>query len=152
MNEDKELPFESQEELDSLVESVKPSTETVEFATTEGKVVDSQEVEIPEDDAATMAAGVFARKYPLWADSVDKLSGKSARRVLKALVGVPLVDPKFNSKNELEKAVYLLGERLLEAKMVVALQTLYEYNQELQKATDTNTVQETVNTEGVQNG
>jgi hypothetical protein len=78
---------------------------------------------------------------------LNTLSNKALRRVLNALIEVPLVSDKLNHKSENEKNAFSIGERLLEAKMIMVMHSMYEHSNSLQAATNTDSVttEETAN-------
>jgi hypothetical protein len=85
-----------------------------------------------ESDPAGSASMLFGLYYPKFSQALETLPAKSLRRLLRALVGVPLVDASPNLKRPEERVAYSVAERLLEAKTVVALHNLFEHTKELQ--------------------
>ena len=82
------------------------------------------------------ASFVFGMNIPKFCAIVDKLSNKSLRRVMRAIVAQPLEDLSPNLKNENEKAAYQLGEMLMQAKMVLVMQVMLEQQQKNQEIVD----------------
>lgn len=74
-----------------------------------------QEVEDPTEMASTM----LALYTPKFNEGVDQLSSNALRRVLKRLVSYPLNDKEYKATSNGEKNVFLVGDRLLEAKSVL---------------------------------
>lgn len=81
--------------------------------------------------AATMLFGLYIGRF---CNNLEALSNKSLRRVIRALVAQPLEDLKPNLKNPLEKETYAIGEKLLEAKTTIVLDSIYKKHAEIQKA------------------
>jgi len=100
----------------------------------------------PEEVAATM----FNLYLPRFQMLVDKLSNKSLRRVLKALVEYPLVEEEYKL-SEQEKDTFLVAENLILAKVMMINHTLMEHEAGLHNQTSTDTV-DTGTSEGVNNG
>lgn len=73
------------------------------------------------DDVASMTFGLY---FPKFCMGVDKLHVKSLRRILKALVGVPLEDLSINLKRTEEKQMFGMGQHLMEAKMALIFSQL----------------------------
>jgi hypothetical protein len=90
----------------------------------------------PEEVAASM----FNLYLPRFQLMVDKLSNKSLRRVLKALIEYPLVEEDFKFSNELEKETFLVAENLILAKVMMINHTLMQHEVDLQSEKETDTV------------
>lgn len=100
----------------------------------------------PEEVAATM----FNLYLPRFQMLVGKLSNKSLRRVLKALVEYPLVEEEYKL-SEQEKDVFLVAENLILAKVMMINHTLMEHEVSLQDQTNSDTVSKETS-EGETNG
>ena len=126
------------------VESVPDFTYTGEDEPTP-TIVNNQFVNLPDpdQDPVEVAAMLFTMYHPKYEQLVDKLTGKSARRLLKAIIGVPLVDRNFNHTNETERNTFAIAERLMEAKWIIIQASLYQHHQALQAATTAPTAEET---------
>jgi hypothetical protein len=99
----------------------------------------------PEEVAASM----FNLYLPRFQLMVDKLSNKSLRRVLKALIEYPLVEEDFKFSNELEKEAFLVAENLILAKVMMINHTLMQHEVDLQSVGETdNVVKEQENENG----
>lgn len=128
--------------------------EVKEVVTTEAPV---EEAKPSQQSGVDAACGVFGLYFPRFVVLVDQLSNKSLKRVITALVGTPLEEIKPNLKNAEEKAVYLLGEELLKAKMVIIIDAMYQ-NEQLKTATKeaeqlkAAAKEATVETKGEENG
>ena len=79
-----------------------------------------------------VAAAMFNLYLPRFQMMVDKLSNKSLRRVLKALIEYPLVEEDFKFSGELEKETFLIAENLILAKVMMINHTLMEHQIDLQ--------------------
>jgi hypothetical protein len=103
----------------------------------ENESVELKEPEINEksfeSDPSGSASMLFGLYYPKFSQALDTLPAKSLRRLLRALIGVPLVNASPNLKRSEERVAYSVAERLLEAKTVVTLHNLFQHQQELQK-------------------
>lgn len=125
------------------MEAVKNEAETIDSASTETTVQNNKVVSLPDptQDPMEVAAMLFTLYLPKFELMVDKLSNNSLRRILRALIKVPLVDANLNSVNEVEKTTFAIAERLLEAKWLMIQHSLYEHNQEIQNALTEPTVE-----------
>jgi hypothetical protein len=99
----------------------------------------------PEEVAATM----FNLYLPRFQMQVGKLSNKSLRRVLKALVEYPLVEEEYKL-SEQEKDAFLVAENLILAKVMMINHTLMEHEESLHNQSHSGTV-DTGTTGGVKN-
>jgi DNA primase large subunit len=81
----------------------------------------------PEEVAATM----FNLYLPRFQNMVDKLSNKSLKRVLKALIEYPLVEDDMKL-SETEKDAFLVAENLILAKVMMINHTLMQQQVDLQ--------------------
>ena len=109
-------------------------TETVEQPVVEQQPRPTSSGLSPTEAAATM----FYMYLPKYKQLVDTLSNKQARRVLKALVEVPLQNADYKHPTEEEKTAFLIGDRLLQAKFVMMLETLSQSAQLAQQESETN--------------
>jgi hypothetical protein len=87
------------------------------------------------EDSTSMLFGLY---YPKFCQGVDMCSNKSLRRLIKALVGVPLVDEVPNLKIPLEKTAFAIGENLLQAKMTMMIHVLYNQSEDIKMQLETN--------------
>lgn len=101
----------------------------------------------PEEVAASM----FNLYLPRFQMMVDKLSNKSLKRVLKALIEYPLVVDETNL-SKTEKETFLVAENLILAKVMMINHTLLEQQVELQSETNGVSVVEEVKQENGTNG
>lgn len=92
----------------------------------------------PEEVAASM----FNLYLPRFQAMVDKLSNKSLRRVLKALIEYPLVEEDFKFSGELEKEAFLVAENLILAKVMMINHTLMQHQEDLQNGKETDKVEQ----------
>lgn len=90
-------------------------------------------VEVPEKEAPIeeTASLLFQLYYPKYAQLVDQLSSNSMRRLLKAIVAVPLEDATLNLDRPEEKTAYAVLEKLMISKMSLVLYTLMEHEANL---------------------
>lgn len=100
-----------------------------------GKEIEQKAIE--NIDAVALASGTFGIMYPKFLLHLSHLSKKSMFRVIRALIGVPLEEKLPNWKDPEEKTSYLIGERLLEAKSVIIIDTLFKHQVELEKLKQT---------------
>lgn len=89
----------------------------------------------PEEIAATM----FNLYLPRFQLMVDKLSNKSLRRVLKALIEYPLVEEE-TKLSEAEKETFLVAENLILAKVMMINHTLMQQQVDLQSQQESGTL------------
>lgn len=111
--------------------------EVVDAATSTETPTQQTDSQDPVEFMSTM----FGMTYPRFLAALEnpKMSKRAMYRVIRALIGVPLEEVPPNFKNEIEKEAYFLGERLLEAKTVIILDTMYKKQVELEKIKDTPT-------------
>jgi hypothetical protein len=74
----------------------------------------------PDEIAATM----FGLYYPKFSQIVQRLSNRACKRLLTNLVGSPLVETKNVGSTEDERNAFAIGDRLLEAKYVMIMNTV----------------------------
>lgn len=70
-------------------------------------------------------AGLLENYRPKFVAGVDKMSSNQLRRLLKTLVEYPINDRPYNPKDGEEKAVFMLGTRILEAKHTLIMYTMF---------------------------
>jgi hypothetical protein len=101
-----------------------------------------------------VAAAMFNLYLPRFQAIVSKLSNKSLRRVLKALIEYPLVEEDFKFSGELEKEAFLVAENLILAKVMMINHTLLQHEQDLhtQETSDTVESEALINQEEIVNG
>lgn len=80
------------------------------------------------EQSASMLFGLYFPKFTMM---VEGLSNKSLKRLIIALVAVPLEDAKLNLNNEKERMTYAIAEQLLVSKSALILSTAYEHEQKL---------------------
>lgn len=80
------------------------------------------------EESASMLFGLY---FPKFSAMVEGLSNKSLKRLIIALVAVPLEDAKLNLNNEKERMAYAIAEQLLVSKSALILSTAYEHEQKL---------------------
>jgi hypothetical protein len=86
-----------------------------------------------------VAAAMFNLYLPRFQMMVDKLSNKSLRRVLKALIEYPLVE-EDTKLSELEKDTFLVAENLILAKVMMINHTLMQQQVDLQSQQESDTL------------
>lgn len=101
------------------------------------QIKEAEQKAIENIDAVALASGTFGIMYPKFLLHLSHLSKKSMFRVIRALIGVPLEEKLPNWKDPEEKTAYLIGERLLEAKSVIIIDTLFKQQVELEKLKQT---------------
>lgn len=87
-------------------------------------------------DPVSAAETMYEVYLPRLKMLVSRLSAKSLRRLIIGLIEVPIVQEEFRDKDKLAKESYELGDRLLQAKSMLILHTLAEY-EKLQQTTKT---------------
>jgi len=102
----------------------------------------------PEEVAASM----FNLYLPRFQMMVDKLSNKSLKRVLRALIEYPLVEEDTKFSSDLEKETFLVAENLILAKIMMINHTLMEHEMGLQNPVSNDSILEEVKQENESNG
>ena len=97
--------------VEALVANGKISPEAMEQA-----MVNNVNTHFDPEESASMLITLYLPKY---LQLVDKLTGRQARRVLKALIEVPLTKTEYKHPTDLEKNTYLIGDRLQLAKFLL---------------------------------
>jgi hypothetical protein len=77
-------------------------------------------------DPIAGAAGIFGRFLPQYKGLVRRLSNRQMKRLLCALIEVPLQKQDYKHPTKEEQAAFLLGDRLLQAKMTMIIHTVLE--------------------------
>lgn len=116
-----------------MSEEVKPVEEVVDNRTPEEitkQIELEQMAQVSPIEAASTAFGMY---YPKYCAAVDKLSAKSLRRLVKAIVGYPLEEVKLSMKNPEEMQVFYVAEELMKAKTVLFIDSMYQQQIETQK-------------------
>jgi len=91
---------------------------------------------------AETASTTFGLNFPRFCMYVDRLSNKSLRRMIKALVGVPLEDLRPNMKNDAEREAFALGHHCFEAKVALFIDALLTQQQSLAKIDEESKLQQ----------
>jgi hypothetical protein len=109
---------------------------------TEQQLLQTQQ---PKKDPMQGLSDMFTLYKVPFTNLVTKMSNNSLRRLIRALVFMPLDDMKLNLKNKEERMAWQIGEELLKAKLTMIHYTLIEQQmkqeQERQATLKENTVQ-----------
>lgn len=114
-----------------MSETNKPQEEL----TTENKLelkTDPVPQPVPESHPVDGAAALFQMYFPLYKNVLWKLSNKQLRRLLSALIEVPLNGKAYKMLEKEERQVYMIADKLLQAKWSMMLYTMVEQDQEAQ--------------------
>lgn len=90
------------------------------------KELDALNKTSPSDSPEDVYANYFFVYSIIYKQNVDKLSQKSMRRALKALIEYPLNAKDYHHTTEQEKNVILIGDKLLQAKQMMIMHVLAE--------------------------
>lgn len=112
---------------------------------------DKQKYEV-NSDPNEVAAAMFEYYLPRFKVLTDKLSSKGSKRVLKALIEYPLVEDDCKFQSEIEKEVFLIGENLLLAKVMMVNQALLDHETSLETQSSSSENNDAQNQENVVNG
>jgi hypothetical protein len=82
------------------------------------------------EDPEEVAAALFTLYMPMFIGGVEKLSNKQCKRILRALIETPLMDVPYSPQAQLERDIFNIGLRLLDAKYLMIMST---YNNSLDK-------------------
>lgn len=91
----------------------------------------------PED----VASQLLYMYTPIYENFVNGLSTKAMRRLLKKLVTYPLNDKEMNSTSPQEEQAFQIGNRLLEAKYVLIMDTYAKNIEQMQAQSELETQQ-----------
>jgi len=86
---------------------------------------------MPIEESAAMLFGLY---YPKFQILVDQLSNKSLKRLITALIAVPLEDARLNLNNEKERMVYAIAEQLLISKSALILHSYAKHETDKESA------------------
>lgn len=115
-----------------------------------------EQAEKNQQDPVNLAATLFTIYLPRFQNLVGTLSSRALRRVLCALIEVPLNQSEFNHSTQQEKDCFAIGDRLLQAKWIMIQQAFMDNSKELHQATSsdvaTEELQQPTNKEGENNG
>tara|TARA_R110000868_G_scaffold66014_2_gene196956 strand:- start:1699 stop:2073 length:375 start_codon:yes stop_codon:yes gene_type:complete len=78
------------------------------------------------DDPTELASTMLFLYTPKFIEGVDQLSSNALRRVLKRLVQYPLNEKAYKATSAGENNVFLVGDRLLEAKFLMLMSTYHD--------------------------
>lgn len=94
------------------------------------------EKQVSERNPIEAAATLFEFYFPIYRNCLHRLSNKQLRRLLSALIEVPLNGKEYKILDKTELEVYRIADRLLQAKWSMMLFTLMQHNEELRQATE----------------
>jgi len=109
-----------------MEEEINP--EQIELVTPSDKEVDEQLKSQEPEDAAAMLFGLY---WPIFQNVVNGLSTKSLRRLIKAMVAIPLETANVNLKLPIEKTAYAISERLMQSKVLMFVHMMYQNQDQL---------------------
>lgn len=90
------------------------------------EVIEKTEEMNSKNNAEDVAATFFYAYLPRFKGMVESMSSRMLKRLIIALVEVPLNEKTYDPKNQSEKDAFLIGDQLLQAKMSMIIHTLYE--------------------------
>jgi hypothetical protein len=82
-----------------------------------------------EDDAFGVAATMFGIYLPRFKAKIKELNAKAVERLLMALIEVPISEKDYTPLTKEEKECFLIGQSLMEAKMLMIMDTLRLHEQ-----------------------
>lgn len=97
-------------------------------------------------DPDAIAATLFSLYFPKFEILVDQLSNNALRRMIKHLVGAPIIEVPFKAQSDNEQNAYAIGDRLLESKYVMIFNALAQEGLSMNEqahSTETNNMPET---------
>lgn len=95
-----------------------------------------------ELEPEAILARELALNLPQFKNMVDTLSNRQLRRVLKAIVEVPLNDTKYKATSEAERFIFKCADTILQCKFALMLRTYSESIETLQAASEGKTLEE----------
>lgn len=118
--------------MEGLVEAIdlaaQPPTPPLSAEQMEKALVAEQiEKDTTQYDPMEAAAKIFSTFLPQYQHLVRRLSNRQARRLLNALIEVPLQKKDYKHPTKEERAAFMLGDRLLQAKWTMMLVTLEQH-------------------------
>lgn len=90
----------------------------------------------PELEPEAILARELALNLPQFKNMVDTLSNRQLRRVLKAIVEVPLNDTKYKATSEAERFIFKCADTILQAKFMLMLKTYSDSLETLKAASE----------------
>lgn len=123
------------------MENIKPEEVLVDPKPVEELKVDEVTQDLlNRENSLKGATDVFSRYYPVFSRNLERFSRKSLKRIIRTVVANPIEELSINPKSKDEMDMCMLIEKLMEAKMVIVLQSLYKHQEELdQKIKQTET-------------
>ena len=100
----------------------RPSVEEIERQVIQEQLAQNQTAYDPVEAAAR----VFTIYLPQYKQLVRNMSNRQMRRLLQALIEVPLQKRDYRHPTAEEKAAFVIGDRLLQAKWTMVTHTLIE--------------------------
>lgn len=104
-----------------------------ESNSTSGFVPEPLQETVSNTDPFAGAANTFGTLAIRLDGKLNTLGAKAVRRVFKALVEVPLNEKPIVLMDNEEKELFLIGQRMLEAKMVMIMATVQANQQKAEK-------------------
>lgn len=111
------------------MDNLSPNTteQPLDPKTVEENLLQSAHQKSLSEDPEEVAAALFTLYMPMFLGGIEKLSNKQCKRVLRALVETPLMDTPYNPTAPLERDIFNIGLRLLDAKYLMIMST-YQKN------------------------
>lgn len=128
-------------ELEQQAESAGLSVEDLMSGvsgTVRGPSEETLPVAPPAFDPVEAAAQVFSTYMPQFKGLVRRLSNRQLKRLICALIEVPLQKKDYKHPTKEEQAGFIVGDRLLQAKWMMMLSAFNDYNRKQAEAAAVN--------------
>ena|ERR1700761_5085967 len=86
-------------------------------------------------DPALPVSNLFGLYFPIFKNGIERLSVRSLKRIIVAMVAQPLEDANLNLKLPIERELFAIFEKLFIARTFLITKTLFD-SPEFQKALD----------------
>lgn len=128
-----QIESKTEEILTTVVESINTSKQIAQTPQELAEQKINQQLASDQDYGAA-AGALFALYGTRLYATVDSLSAKQLRRLIKALCVYPLEDQFINKKVPLEHSAYILANKMIESRFLITLYTGFEEEEKRRKA------------------
>lgn len=89
--------------------------------------------EVPQKDPDEIAAQLLTFYTPIYQNLVKQLTTNEMRRLLLKLIEYPLNEKKYQGNRYVEEQAFQIGQRLLESKFLLVMNTYAENIEEMKR-------------------
>lgn len=107
--------------------------------------MNQEQNEEQEKDPNEIASQLLYYYTPLYQNLVKQLTTNEMRRMLLKLVEYPLNDKAYKGNREIEDQTFAIGQRLLESKFILVMNTYADNVEEMKKLAEENKKEQETN-------